>query len=75
MTAKAWQTRPSALLGLEDDVIAYAIDEALAIRELASQQRPSQLPPGMRYESVADVPRHGPVVPGPYAHLTGAAHA
>lgn len=56
----------------------YLLDQALAFRftveaDNASGASRGRLPPGMRYESVADIPQpKGPLVPGPAAHLLGA---
>jgi hypothetical protein len=70
MTARMWGARPSQLLSLRDDVTAFALDEALALRSLVEREvPPAQLPAGQRYERPSDVPRRGRVVPGPYAHL------
>lgn len=37
-TAKAWNTRPSSLLGMDDPYLAYCLDEAGAY--LLSKKRP-----------------------------------
>lgn len=60
MTAQRWGQTPSRSLGLSDDVVAYALDEALATRveveELrAAKDRPDKLPAGQRYATEADV--------------------
>ena len=74
--ARAWQTRPSQLLAEDDDVLAFLLDEALALRLESPRPAPSQLPPGMTYEDPRDIPRPGPVAPGPAAAiLAEGAHA
>ena len=51
-TAETWATRPSQMLGLVDDVTAFAVDEALAMRlqverlRLANEKRRGEPPPG-----------------------------
>lgn len=56
-------------------MLAFLLDEALALRlqveALAATSKRSTLPAGMRYESARDVPRPGPVRPGPAAHIIG----
>lgn len=37
-TASHWSTRPSLLLGITDDRIAFALDEALAMREMIADR-------------------------------------
>ena len=48
-TASRWGTRPSSLLGLVDDVTAYALDEALDMRltvaELTAEKHGDRRPP------------------------------
>ena len=61
-TARTWGQRPSAMLGLTDPVVAYALDEALAlvlrIREMEARQsakdRRHDPPPGTRFAADAD---------------------
>lgn len=62
-TAQTWQARPSDLLRVVDDVTAYALDEALALRlqvdHLAQLRRPAAPkppPPGTRWATEADYP-------------------
>jgi len=78
MTAKTWGLRPSSLLQERDEVCAFLLDEALAVRlhveELNAMPKASnKLPGGLRYEVPADLPpkRREPIVPGPAAHLLG----
>ena len=69
-TADRWGSRPSQLLGIGEPVVAFAVDEALAIRlqlaELEAQdeaRRRAQrrkapddvLPDGLRFERPEDV--------------------
>lgn len=58
LSARTWGTRPSILLGITEPVVAYAVDEALALR-LLLQQRTSRskdpLPPEF-YEDTGRVP-------------------
>lgn len=72
-TAQAWQTRPSALLSEDDEVIAFLLDEALALRlrveELNSVKPRPKLPGGMQYEDADEVPARGPVARGPAAGI------
>lgn len=59
MTAKTFATRPSLLLGVGDPVVAYALDESIAMRLIYEERRaqdgarskPGLLPPGQRYET------------------------
>jgi hypothetical protein len=67
MTASRWGERPSSLLGLEDEVIAYCLDVALALR-LGMKAEPSR----EGYDDPRAVARSGPVAPGPAAHLVAA---
>ena len=62
-TAKHWGTRPSLLLGERDDVVAFALDEALAVSDdialrWASEQKPKDpidwLQPGERLATEDD---------------------
>lgn len=66
MTARMWGTRPSRLLAMEDDVVAYALDEALALRIALEANQPAApatrsrlkgpaIPEGTRYLTVADI--------------------
>lgn len=61
LTAKTFGARPSELLGLSDPVVAYAVDEAVAIRLRADEQRAEQaagkgsIDPNQRYETAADL--------------------
>ena len=43
-TARHWGTRPSLLLRLEDDVIAFALDEALAASDLIADRKAAEKP-------------------------------
>ena len=58
LSARTWGTRPSALLGITEPVVAYAVDEALALR-LVFVRKPKAtkdpLPPEF-YEQVGRVP-------------------
>lgn len=62
-TAKHWGTRPSLLLRLEDDVTAFALDEALAVSDRIAERcamtptptaEEGGLRPGERYASDED---------------------
>jgi hypothetical protein len=55
ISARTWGTRPSTLLGIPDPVVAYAVDEALAMRlaTLGMKRRPA-LP--------EDVPAYDPAI-------------
>ena len=64
VTASRWSVRPSSLLGLEDEVIAYCLDEALALRAATTSE-----PAREGYDDPRSVARPGPVAPGPAAHL------
>lgn len=61
-TAQAWATRPSALLGMTDEVHGFLLDEALAVRltietRRATERKPrGALPPGFRWATEADYP-------------------
>jgi len=61
LTAKTFGTRPSVLLGVPDPVVAYALDEAIALRLLFDEQRARQdpskgsIPAGQRYEQPGDM--------------------
>jgi len=63
-------------------VVAYLLDEALALRLQVEQlnampKAPSRLPVGLRYEVPADLPPRPrrPLVPGPAAHILEERHA
>lgn len=61
LTGKAFGKLPSELIGVPDPVIAYAVDEALALRllfdEQAARRKKSKgsIPDGQRYETPADI--------------------
>lgn len=61
ISARTWATRPSQLLGIAEPVVAYAVDEALALRLTLLQRRPAAasrkdpLPPEY-YERTGRVP-------------------
>lgn len=61
LEARMWGQRPSTLLGIQDPVVASALDEALAVRliQFTSTLGPPGAavgppPAGMRYETSAD---------------------
>lgn len=61
LTAKRWQTRPSLLLSVRDDVMGFLLDESLALRLVAQELQATsardakaKLPVGLRYASEAD---------------------
>ena len=80
-TARAWSVRPSSLLPGSDEVHAYLIDEALAVRlqvemvNALDDKRPTVVPPaGTTFATDADYPPDpsGPVAPGPAAVVEAA---
>ena len=59
-TAQAWASRPSTLMGMGDEVMAFWLDEALALRldiealRAIDEGKRGPLPPGLRWASEAD---------------------
>ena len=59
-TAQAWGRSPSEYLEVDDPVLRYAVDEAVAMRlAIATDQRKpvgkGTLPPGQRYETPGEI--------------------
>lgn len=59
---QVWHRSPSELLSIEDEVIAYALDEAVALRLIfdrtpasSSNKAKGTIPAGQRYETPADM--------------------
>ena len=67
LTAQKFGCRPSSLAGIEDPVVAYALDEALAVRLAANEAEARErrgkgtIPTGQQYESWQDAISEGRV--------------